>query len=474
MLDRRLALLALLACTKDGPVSEIVPDASTTDVVDVDVSAPGRPVPDDFIGFSVEWDQVGSYLGDGNGGVRPAVVTLLRAFADEGHVPGVRIGGNSEDVAWWKDANATRPDAVNIDIGPTQLSTLDALTRATGSQLVLGLNIRTADAANAALLVTAAQAAIAPGSIQAFALGNEPDSYFKEWDEYITRADAFRDGIVARVTGPAPKFQWPALANRFWLTQLDEKLAGEQGRIATVSTHVYPYTVCDNLAPPDPTNLLWDLATADIADRYAPHAKAAHDLGLHFRMDEMNSVSCGGAAGVSDVYASALWAADIVTALARVELDGVNFHTPGNHYATWVFDQNGAIEVRPVYYGLRLASLATAHHGRVVPVSIATAGRVRGFATLGDDGATRLLLIREDTSSGALRVRVGGSRASLVRMHAPSLDAPRGITLGGATYDATTDGSLVGSVRAEDVSRDGDAWPVSIGAYEAVVVTIVP
>src|SRR5262249_13966877 len=69
------------ACAADGGTA-----------VEVDPSSPGVAVPDDFLGISVEWDNVPSYLGDGTGRARAAFVTLLSAFADEGHRPVVRIG----------------------------------------------------------------------------------------------------------------------------------------------------------------------------------------------------------------------------------------------------------------------------------------------------------------------------------------------------------------------------------------------
>jgi hypothetical protein len=478
--------VSFAACSRDAPGAPGPPedaaspaDVAQADSVDVDVGSPGVRVPDDFLGISVEWDHVASYLGDGTGAARPAVVALLHAFAAEGHVPVVRIGGNSEDLAWWKDPTGTRPQGVTIDIGPTEMATLAALAQAVSSPLVLGLDLRTADAANAALLVNAARTAVAstPSIALTFELGNEPDSYFTDWNAYTSRVDAFRDAVVANVAPPAPAFQWPALATRFWLPLLDAQLANERARVAIVSTHAYPFTVCSGLAPPPIALLLGDPATADIATLYGPHAAAAHAAGFRFRMGEMNSVSCGGAQGVSDTYAAALWGADVATALAGAGLDGVNFHTPGNYYALFVLDAAGEVTVRPLYYGMRLASLATAQHGRVLPLAIASAGRVRGFATLGDDGAARVLLLREDSTSGVVRLHANGANgrsASLLRLRAPSLDATQGLTLGGATYDGTTDGTVVGTPAAEDVARDGDAWLVQLGAYEAVVLTVTP
>ena len=42
---------------------------------------------------------------------------------------------------------------------------------------------------------------------------------------------------------------------------------------------------------------------------------------------ELNSVSCGGARGVSDTFASALWILDTLFNMAAVGVDGVNIHT---------------------------------------------------------------------------------------------------------------------------------------------------
>src|SRR5262249_47263821 len=145
-------------------------------------------------------------------------------------------------------------------------------------------------------------------------------------------------------------------------------------------------------------DLLGDHATVAVGALYAPHAQAAHAAGLPFRMGEMNSVSCGGAPGVSDVFAAALWGADVCMQLASVGVDGVNFHggsPPGgvSPYAPFVFDADGTPRVRPLYYGLRLFSLATASHGRFLPVKVTTRARVHAFATLGQDGVTRVLLL---------------------------------------------------------------------------------
>jgi hypothetical protein len=372
---------------------------------------------------------------------------------------------------------------VTIDIGPLDVATLAAVQAALGNQLVLGLNLALEDAENAAGLVEAARAAIAPGGIAAFELGNEPDSFANrhrpaayDWTAYLEDFHALLGGLESRVAAPIP-VQWPSLASWRWLPQLAEGMVAEREHIGVVSTHIYPFTVCDNLPPPAPENLLIDRATSGIGETYAPFAQAAHAMGVSYRMGELNSVSCSGAPGVSDTYASALWAADVAMQLAAVEADGVNFHggaPPGanSHYAAFVFDAAGKPMVRPLYYGLRLVSLATAARGRLLPV---TAGdpEVHAFATLGEDGAARVLVINRGDARDVL-LTAGRTAATLVRLHAASLAATSGLTLGGQTWDGTTDGSPIGALAPETVARQGDGWLVSLAAHDAVVVTLSP
>jgi hypothetical protein len=460
----------LCTCSSDPPPT---PDAGAS-TIEVDTSSPGRGVPDDFLGFSVEWGSdahgVAQYVGDGKGNIRAPLVGLIKSFASEGHCPVLRVGGNSEDLAWWNPNGAPRPPNVDIDIGQTDIATLAAYHATFGCSLVLGMNLALGDANNASDLAKAALVAIPRAAILAFEPGNEPDSRYTEFSSYMMRFDAFRDAVASNVASDLP-FEWPALASRFWLTLLDGALAKEKGRVAIVSTHTYPFTVCQGLPPPAPANLLTDAATETIGTVYAPHVVAAHDAGFVYRMGELNSVSCGGGEGASDTYAAALWAADIALVLAGAGVDGLNFHGPGNYYGAYAWDQD-VLQVRPLFYGLRLASLATARHGRLLPVSIASRTRVRAFATIGDDGIVRALVLHEDDGIETLRLhfRDGRSGASALRLHAPSLDAKKGITLGGATYDETEDGMLVGAVKEESLVRDGDSWMVTLAGYDAVLV----
>jgi hypothetical protein len=68
----------------------------------------------------------------------------------------------------------------------------------------------------------------------------------------------------------------------------------------------------------------------------------------------------------------------------------------------------------------------------------------------------------------------GRTKATLVRMHAPSLTSSTGITLAGQTWQGSTDGKPVGQLATEMVPSDGTTFSVMLPALDAVVVTILP
>jgi hypothetical protein len=196
-------------------------------------------------------------------------------------------------------------------------------------------------------------------------------------------------------------------------------------------------------------------------------------------MGEMNSVSCGGAPGVSDVYAAALWTADISMQLAAVGTDGVNFHGGSplgvpSYYGAFRYEADGSLVVQPVYYGLRLVSLLTAAKARLLHASISPAtAPVHAFATIGDDGVTRVMLLELGGKATHVALSAGGSRrADLTRLSAPALDASSGLVLGGLTWDGSKDGRPRGTPRTEALVRQGTTWVVALGAYDAALVEL--
>ena len=177
------------------------------------------------------------------------------------------------------------------------------------------------------------------------------------------------------------------------------------------------------------------------------------------RADELNSVSCGGARGVSDTFASALWVLDTLFNMARTGADGVNIHT--FHKAIYepfaVSERAGRwnAQVRPMYYGLLLFAEAAPPGARLLPAAYRAPATLRIWATRAPDGRMRVVLINDSRRrSATVAVRLPGraargTSAVAIRMRAPHADARAGVTIGGQSFaTSTSSGHLAGATRS--------------------------
>jgi hypothetical protein len=258
----------------------------------------------------------------------------------------------------------------------------------------------------------------------------------------------------------------------------------DEPRLSLVTLHRYPLQRCflPAASPLYPTihNLLLPSASAGLAQSVARYATLAHAHGISLRIDELNSVSCGGAVGVSDTFASALWALDAAFQMARVGVDGVNIHTfPGATYQLFNFvRERGAwiARVYPEYYGLMMFAQAAPAGSRLLESSGAAPAGVEAWATRSPDGTTRVVLINTGASGARLvAVRAGdtGELATLERLTAPGLAAKTGVTIGGQTFGMnTTTGTPSGNQDLVSIPPVTGAYVVRVPAASAALLTI--
>jgi hypothetical protein len=180
--------------------------------------------------------------------------------------------------------------------------------------------------------------------------------------------------------------------------------------------------------------------------RYMSIAQASD---LPFRMDETNTVSCGGVAGVSDTFASALWAAGYLPQVMAAGVAGVNLH--GNvmrcsgYSPLCAIDAEdlatGTLGAQPEWYALLLAKQLLGDRPLPTRVRRATRGtNVRASAFLAEHGGLEYAVVDDDPPGSrdvAVRLPVGAgfSGASVLSLTAPSPSSLDGVRLGGRAVE---------------------------------------
>jgi hypothetical protein len=453
----------------------------------VSVSVAERPTgamtPDDFIGLSFEMRSlptIAGYVGRGN------LVELMRSL---GH--GVmRFGGVSADEqAAWVGPGGALPGWASTAIAEGDLSGLAALARATGWSVLLTVNLGHYEPAAAAQEAKTAHALLG-GALAGIEIGNEPDLYVRKhmrapgWDlaAYLSQAAAYRAAIEAAVpgmpiAGPDPS---TGVAGLQWVSAAASTLHPE-----LLTDHYYPLSSCGYR--PTVSELLSPNVRRAESEMLGKMMAIAHAHATPLRVDETNSISCEGRAGVSDTFASALWALDYTARAMAAGVAGVNFHDliakPGA-YSPLLARGSGALaagtlHAEPEWYALLAAHALEQTGGGALPTEIAgvAPGELSASAFGAPSGRVRLLLVDYDPpGSPPLAVHLRVDRAlvsgSVLRLTAPSPAATSGVRLGGRAVAA--DGTWTPPRALPAVSGPAGALAVQIAPNSAAVVTLAP
>jgi hypothetical protein len=484
-----VALVAALTLCAGAPAA--APADATLDVT-VSGTDTGQPIAPAFIGTSIEFPAIHQYTGRDPTNVNPVLVALLRNLSP-GDAPVIRIGGNSTDRTWWPVPGVLPPSGVTYALTNGWLRTTRALAADLGAKLIVGVNL----AAGRPAIATAEEQAYLRGIgrkyIEAFEIGNEPDLYgnfawYKGPDGQVLFPRGRTYGLTAfthdfnrwrAALGDVP-LAGPALAELAWAAQLDTFINEEPG-LQIVTMHRYPLRGCVT-DPSSPifasiSNLLADSSSSGVAQSIASFVTAAHDHNLPFRLDELNSVACSGIKGVSNTFASALWALDTLFDLASVGVDGVNFHTlpkSGYELATYS-DSHGVWKafVHPEYYAMLMFDQAAPPGSHLLGVD-APAGPLKVWATRSSSGQVHVVLINKSTTA-AQSVQLTLPRSTTVsveQLTAPSASATSGVTLGTRTFGtSTTTGTLPGPMVTTPLSSFFGNYTLTVPAASATLLT---
>jgi hypothetical protein len=437
----------------------------------------GPAVPRDFLGLSFETASVPDIAGYAS---RGDLVSLLRSLGDGV----IRFGGISADTeAAWEQAGAP-PAWSRTTITRQQLAGIAGLARATGWRVLLTVNFGHDEPAAAAQEARAAQSLLG-SSLEGIAIGNEPDRYVADglrstpWSfaDYLTEVAAYRTAIAA--AAPGVQIVGPdASSGGLSLTWVNEAAGAEHP--AMLTEHYYPLTRCGAYVP-TLAALLSPRTRANEIALLVRLSAAARAAGIPLRMAETNSVSCRGQPGVSDVFASALWATDYIVQAMASGVVGVNFHDligePRSYSPLVSADPrrlaSAALHANPEWYALLLARGLLGE--RPVRSSVARGERtLTAGAFLGANGNLHIVLVNFQSAGRPRVVRLrlqGRFRAGpVLRLSAPGLRARTAVTLGGRAV--SPDGAWRADATLPRVSGPPGALQLSMPAGSAALVTL--
>jgi hypothetical protein len=451
-------------------------ETSTAEPVEVtlelEASKPGPAIPGDFLGFSYEKNVLALDH------FKPSNTAMIRLMRHLGK-GNLRFGGNYVEITRYLPGEPKHFSNEGSVIGPRELESMYDFAKASGWSVIHGLNLGANDPAMAA--TEAAEASRLGGkSLIAFEIGNEPEHYGKKWRPAGYSYQDFSGEIsnyleVMRPKLPRIPLCGPGTTSNFpWFSGF---LNDFRSDLVITTRHNYPLAAATT-DPANPRfatigNLLSPATAAEWRKLIGQHQKASEAAGVPFRVTEAGSASSGGKPGVSDVFASALWAADYLFDLAELGVAGVNFHGSFNcrGYTSFCAMKGGGYHVHSNYYGMLFFRQAA--QGRVIPLNLTGNGvNLTSHATLGEDGTLRVALINKDLGNSA---RVGidpgkrSGQASVMRLTAPSVDAKTGITLGGA--GVASDGTWNPKPLETITARDG-SFHIDVPAASAALLVI--
>jgi hypothetical protein len=421
-------------------------------VVALHPESPGPAIPADFCGASYEV-ALARPGGDGVCYFRPDRRSLVATFQLLG-IRSLRIGGNTADR-----------DAVPAP-SRQDLASLFGFAQAAGAKVIYCLRLHGGDPAEDAATAKYLQERYGP-LLDCFSIGQEPSAYpvgparprspeearagAPEKFPYETYRDDWRRfaGVIAAAV-PDIRLCGPSVHNNSGWTRRFIADFGRGAHVALITEHLYPGgpagLVSSSASGRDRMlGMEFVQSYQRLYDGFVPEARAA---GLPFRLEEANSFYNGGAAGVSDTFASALWGLDFMWWWAAHGAAGINFHGGDSvasggrlrisRYAAFVTSGAG-FRIRPLGYGLKAFEVGA--HGRIIPAEIAANPdqlNLTAYAAQGADGSLVLTLINKEHGPGGRSARVivpaGPGAAAMMALAAPGADvaATDGITLGGA------------------------------------------
>ena len=479
--------LGLLTCAlamvglAGAPASAAAQPAPVAVSVHIDSSRPGRVVAHQFLGLSFEaaaLAQIASFSERGD------LVTLLRSLG-----PGViRFGGVTADQnVGWTDAATAAPPWASSTIDPHDLEALGVLARRANWSVLLTVGMAHYEPLAAAREVAAAHHALG-SRLLAVEIGNEPDAYGRHgfrplpWltQGYDEEVGFYREAIATLT--PGVPIAGPDVSGSGLFGDWGEAEALAQ-QPALLTGHHYPLG-CAAVPPPSIQTLLSANTRHRESGSLRSYMRVSRTNGIPLRIDESNSVSCGGVPGISNTFASALWAAGYIAETMAAGSSGINLqgnpvNCPGYTPLCAPTAQAlaaGQLNARPDWYAMLLTHSLVGTRPLSATLGPAPVPNLDAQPFIGPGRTLQVVLVDDEPPGSAplaVALHVGGGYgpAQVLRMTAPSPQATDGVTLGGRPVAA---GGSWRPGRLEHVGTRAGVLSVSLAPSSGALVTVTP
>lgn len=458
----------LLAVCAAGFFSAYAPGragaASAGVTITVHQNKPGVALKNGFIGVALDLSAIISpTFGKGN------LVQYLKTLDSQGVL---HLGGNSADNTFWTSKNEPAPAWSEGTIVPADFKAVAALAKASGWKIILDVNFKHKDPARAA--DEAVYASKALGSwLLGIAIGNEPNYYEPSEAQFWTDFESYRAAL--KKSAPAVHVMGPETSHQFanWLQDFATR-EGAHPDISGLTSHYYP-ACARSKNTPTIASLLSTAYRADELARGQLIGSLTKTLKVPGIIDEGNTLTCSGLAGVSDTFASALWALDFQLLMAQAGVNVVDFNSGINDCASspayTLFcspTTPGSLVARPDYYGLlMMRSVGTGTFLALDNSDLTSSVRVYAVRN-----GRRLRLVLDNVGAmTAVVIKLGASYKTGISLAltGPSLPATSGVKLGGQTVSAA--GTFAGG-HTTSVTVKGSTLTLTIQGGSAILLTL--
>ncbi|KIK68723.1 glycoside hydrolase family 79 protein [Collybiopsis luxurians FD-317 M1] len=473
-----------------------------------------------FLGFSIEMSVANQVLGKNSTLLQVPFLNLLATIQQRAGAVRVRVGGNSQDTASQvpsldngkvleKDLNGvTNPTQTPpLVFTPDLLYMMRNISDFINVRWFIGIPFN--DSSNFRLEIAQSGQTILGDYLIGVQAGNEPDlyaahghrpsnysqfDYFGEIASLVNDMSQTPDLSVAQDLLLVPSVSGTWTPEQVWDTGIVDTF---HSNLAWLSVEHYPTDNCFaefGIGTPRNVTELWPTylmhtSAQSLVQPYLNSTNFAQQKGKPFIMFETNTASCGGFAGISDVFGAALWGLDYGLLMAASNFSGAMFHVGGEsvYYNPFIPPPTNQSTFRqwtvgPVYYSAMVIAeaLGPSNLSQVLEVGAENQSIYTPNYVIYENGQpARMVLINflSDSSGNSnytANIQIGGgqtgqsvstpSQVKVKYLTASSVSQKGGYTWAGQTFGGNfdSDGRLQGTETIQTISCDQNAQICSV------------